>query len=170
MLLHWLIMVNLVLWSGSAFFLQCCAMAPRGKTWDIEDIDAKIPSDFKGSGEVSSFFRKHKPLTKAHKRFYDRITRFIPSDRVYADELRPGIFLRTTPPSGGRGRKETRAGRKQAKKSWKKSQNSNLAIFDPPLSKLFRPARLCWAVKILLPLLHIVCVCPSCTLSPRDLL
>eukprot|EP00667_Euglena_gracilis_P001166 EG_transcript_1164 len=67
-------------------------MAPRGKTWDIEDIDAKIPSDFKGSGEVSSFFRKHKPLTKAHKRFYDRITRFIPSDRVYADELRTFAF------------------------------------------------------------------------------
>ncbi len=73
--------------------INSSVMAPaQGKTWDIEDIDVKVPKDFKGSGEVTSFFRKHKPLTKAHKKFYSRITRFIPSDRVYADDLRTFAF------------------------------------------------------------------------------
>jgi D-lactate dehydrogenase len=66
-------------------------MPPALKTWDIEDIDVKIPSEFKGNA-VTSFFRKHKPLSKAHNRFYSKITRFIPSDRVYADDLRTFAF------------------------------------------------------------------------------
>ena len=66
--------------------------AAKGKTWDIEDINVKVPKDFKGAVETTSFFRKHKPLTPAHKKFYRRITRYIPSDRVYADELRTFAF------------------------------------------------------------------------------
>ena len=68
-------------------------MAPnQGKTWDIEDINVKVPQDFKGAMGTTSFFRKHKPLTPEHKKFYRRITRYISSDRVYADELRTFAF------------------------------------------------------------------------------